>query len=105
MLQTRETNNQNHGVPPWLSGFVCAFHPATLGSNPEHTIYGLINLNLNLICEMLKKMKINRKRGPFFKKNHSKEHREGAVGGSVGRAVVSDTRGLRFESSHRRFFT
>ena len=24
--------------------YVCAFHPATLGSSPEHTIYAFINL-------------------------------------------------------------
>ena len=41
------------GVPPWLSGFVCTFDPAALGSNPKHTIYAFINSNLNLNCDML----------------------------------------------------
>ena len=45
------------GVPPKLSGFVCAFHPATPGSNPKHTIYAFFNLNLNLSCDMLKRRK------------------------------------------------
>ena len=43
------------GVPPLLSGFVCALHPATLGLNTKHTIYALINLNMN--CDMLKRRK------------------------------------------------
>ena len=48
------SNNQRlMGVPPQLSEFVCAFHPATPGSNPKHTIYAFINLNLN--CIMLKR--------------------------------------------------
>ena len=33
------------GVPPYLSGIVCAFHPAAPGSRPKHTIYAFINLN------------------------------------------------------------
>ena len=40
-----------------LSGFVCTFHPAAPGSNPKHTIYAFINLNLNLRCDMLKRWK------------------------------------------------
>ena len=32
------------GVPPYLSGFVCAFHPAALGLSPKHTVYALVNL-------------------------------------------------------------
>ena len=42
---------------PLLSGFVCAFHPAALGSNPKHTIYVFINLNLNCNCNLLKRRK------------------------------------------------
>ena len=34
----------SNGVPPWLSGFICAFHPATPGSSTKHTIYAFINL-------------------------------------------------------------
>ena len=30
------------GVPPYLSGFVCAFHSAAPGSNPKHTIYDFL---------------------------------------------------------------
>ena len=35
---------QVDGVLPKLSVFVCAFHPATPGSSPKHTIYAFINL-------------------------------------------------------------
>ena len=34
------------GVPAYLIGFVCAFHPDTLGLNPKHTIYAFIKLYL-----------------------------------------------------------
>ena len=27
-----------------LSGFICDFHPAALGSSPKHTIYAFTNL-------------------------------------------------------------
>ena len=30
------------GVPPQLSGFVCAFHSAAPGSSPKHVIYAFI---------------------------------------------------------------
>ena len=30
------------GVPPLLSGFVCAFHAAAPGSNLKHTIYAFM---------------------------------------------------------------
>ena len=30
------------GVPPWLSGFGCAFYPGALGSSLKHTIYQFI---------------------------------------------------------------
>ena len=30
------------GVPPQLSGFVCAFHPPAPGSTPKHAIYAFI---------------------------------------------------------------
>ena len=29
-------------VSPWLSGFVCAFHPAVPGLSPKHTINDFI---------------------------------------------------------------
>ena len=29
-------------VPPYLSGFVCTFHPAAQGSTPKHAIYTFI---------------------------------------------------------------
>ena len=35
-------------MSPLLGGFVCAFHPATLGSSPKHTIYAFIIINQNL---------------------------------------------------------
>ena len=53
-------NNIPTRVPPWLSEFVCAFHPATPGSSPKHTIYTLKHLKLNL-C-IVKGTKINKKR-------------------------------------------
>ena len=55
-------------VPPKLSGFVCAFNPAVLGSSPKHTINAIVNI---LNCAVWKKSKINKKEagiGPFFKK-------------------------------------
>ena len=45
---------------------VCTFYPAAPGSNPKHTINAFINLNLN--CDMLKKIKIKRE-----KNNNNKE--------------------------------
>ena len=55
-----------------LSDWLCKYHVkklgAALGSDPKHTIYAFIDLNLN--CDMLKKTKINRKEagiGPFLK--------------------------------------
>ena len=30
-----------HGMPPYLSRFVCAFHPAFTGSSRKHTIHAL----------------------------------------------------------------
>ena len=30
------------GVPSWLSGFVCAYYPATPGSSPKYAIYAFI---------------------------------------------------------------
>ena len=42
------------GVPPQLSGFFRAFHPAAPGLNPKYTIDGgFFNLN----CDMLKRRK------------------------------------------------
>jgi len=35
------TNKQRRRRPrglPWLSGFICAYHPAALGLNSKHTI-------------------------------------------------------------------
>ena len=45
-------------VPPWLSGFVCAYQPAAPGSSPKHTIYAFIfvvEFVLLLSCEKQKK--------------------------------------------------
>jgi len=33
------------GRPPWLSGLVCAYHPAAPGLNPQHIIYTFSNYN------------------------------------------------------------
>ena len=40
--QNPEVNMFFRGVPPWLSGFVCTYHSATLGSSPKHTVYVFI---------------------------------------------------------------
>ena len=45
---------------------------AAPGSNPKQPIYAFINLNLNLNCDMLKKTKINRKRGRDWPKNSTR---------------------------------
>ena len=58
---------KENGVPTQLSGFVCAFHAATPGLYPKHTIYAFFNFNLN--CEMMKRRKETEKEagvGPFF---------------------------------------
>ena len=55
--------------PPWLRGFVCAYHPAAPGLDPKHTIYAFFNLYWN--CNE-KRTKINKKRpglAHFFKKS------------------------------------
>ena len=46
------------GVPPQLSGFVCAYHPAAPGLSPKHTIYTfsiykvqIVYLSFELECE------------------------------------------------------
>ena len=63
----------SNGVPPWLSGFICAFHPATPGSSTKHTIYAFINVYFtiyNLYFTFGKDE--NKNRGldwPIFKKN------------------------------------
>ena len=43
-----------------LCGFICAYHPAALGSNPKHTIYTFFNLYYWNCDE--KRTKINKKR-------------------------------------------
>ena len=50
-------------VPPWLSGFVCAYQPATPGLSPKHTIYAffIYSQNLCYICPE-KRTKNNKKR-------------------------------------------
>ena len=45
-----------NGVSPLFSGIVCAYHPATLGSNPMHSINafsfpGKFVLYLSLYCQ------------------------------------------------------
>ena len=60
------------GVPPQLSGFVCAFHHAAPGSTPKHSIYAFIiySENLYYICPCVVKKDENKpKRGrvwPIF---------------------------------------
>ena len=49
---------------PYLRGFVCASHPAALGSNPKHTSYAFFNLYCT--C-MEKRTKINKKRPGFIR--------------------------------------
>ena len=50
-------NHRRRGVAMLVSGFVCAFHHATLGLNPKHIIYAFFNLNFNLSCDVLKRRK------------------------------------------------
>ena len=55
-------NNKFLGVPPQLSGFILAYHPATPGLSPKHTIYTfIIIVNLCYISHA-KRRKINKKR-------------------------------------------
>ena len=49
-------------VPPWLSGFVCAFHHAALGSTPKHSIYAFIIYSEICPC-VVKKNENKPKRG------------------------------------------
>ena len=51
--QQRPTPAKHKGVPPWLSGFVCTYHPAIPGLSPKHTIYAFsfIVFVLYLLCE------------------------------------------------------
>ena len=56
-----------HGVPPYLSGFVCAFHPAAPGSSPKHSIFTLISL-LNCIIWKRKNREKEDGIGPYFQK-------------------------------------
>ena len=64
-LQNRRERKLLHGVPPYLSGFVCAYHPAALGSSTKHAIYAFsfieFVLYLCYICHV-KRTKINKKR-------------------------------------------
>ena len=59
------------GAPPKLNGFVYAYHPATPGSNPKHTIYVFIifvvKFVLYLSCEKKEIKQIEARLGPFKK--------------------------------------
>ena len=64
------------GVPPYLSGFVCAFHSAAPGSTPKHAIYTFFNYSqicARFIHAMWEKNENKQKRGRvwpiFYKKN------------------------------------
>ena len=59
------------GLPPWLRGFVCTYHPAALGLNPKHTIY-TFSACIEIDIGMRKGQKLHEKEagiGPFFKLN------------------------------------
>ena len=46
------------GLPPKLSGFICAFHPVAPGLIPKHTIYAIVIYIQNVLylsCEKNKK--------------------------------------------------
>ena len=65
----KKSNKLGAAVAQWICMRLPSCHP---GSNPKHTIYPFINLNLSLNCDMLKRQKINRKRDrdwPFLNKN------------------------------------
>ena len=51
----------------WLSGFVCAFNPAALGSSPNNTIYAFIIFVLysSLHCEKNENKQKEAEFGPF----------------------------------------
>ena len=48
LLFQLQLNNCNNDTNVKLSGFVFAFHLATRGSNPKHTIDAFINLKFEL---------------------------------------------------------
>ena len=67
--------NSNLGVPLYLSGFVCAYHLASPGSSPKHTIYTFYGQILYCICHRVeKRTKITKKRPGLaqllFKQKH-----------------------------------
>ena len=54
-------------MPALLSGFVCAYHPATPGSSPKHTIYAFYSQILYLIVIVLRKRRKYTKEAIFKK--------------------------------------
>ena len=60
------------GVPSWLSGFVCAYYPATPGSSPKYAIYAFIiscKFLLYFSCEKNENKHKEAGFGPFLKKS------------------------------------
>ena len=51
-----------------LSGFICDFHPATLGSSPKHTIYAFTNLLKIVLCGKYENKQKEAEIGPLFLK-------------------------------------
>ena len=61
---TNSPANQIKWVLPYLSGFICTYHPAAMGSSPKPTIYAQICA----IFVMWKEPKWTKKRpDPFLK--------------------------------------
>ena len=52
--EKEDTETKEVGVPTYLNGFVCPFHPTAPGSSPKHTIYAFIYL---LYCVTWKRQK------------------------------------------------
>ena len=62
---------------PKLSGFVCHYHPAALGSSPKHTIEAFITYSHCTIFVVRKRTKIKQKEagfGPFLIKDRAEHH-------------------------------
>ena len=69
-------------MPTYLSGLVCAFHPAATGSSPKHTIYAfiiLIKFVLHLSCEKNENKQKEARFGQFMLKATISPLRHGKV--------------------------
>ena len=44
----RQSKSNTGGRPPFLRGFVYAYHSAAPGLNPKHTVYAFFNYNVEI---------------------------------------------------------